>query len=75
MRDGVRFAAIGGACGLFFGVPVALVARTIVIGANPTDPIPFIKAPTLVLLAAGTAAYVPARRASHIEPAAALRQD
>jgi predicted permease len=75
MRDGVRFAAIGGACGLFFGVPVALVARTIVIGANPTDPIPFIVSLTLVLLAAGTAAYLPARRAARIEPAAALRQD
>jgi ABC-type antimicrobial peptide transport system permease subunit len=75
MRDGVRFAAIGGACGLLFGVPAALIVRTMVVGANPGDPVPFIAALTMVLLAAGTAAYIPARRAARIEPAAALRSD
>ncbi|MEX2284675.1 MAG: ADOP family duplicated permease [Gemmatimonadota bacterium] len=75
MRDGVRFAAIGGACGLLVGVPAALIVRTMVVGVNPEDPVPFIAALTLVLLAAGTAAYIPARRAARIEPAAALRTD
>jgi len=40
---------------------------------QPGDPITFATAPLLLLVAALAAAYVPARRAARVDPAAALR--
>jgi ABC-type antimicrobial peptide transport system permease subunit len=42
-------------------------------GVAPQDPATFAAATIVLLLAAASAAYLPARRASRMEPVAALR--
>jgi ABC-type antimicrobial peptide transport system permease subunit len=42
-------------------------------GVKPSDPMTFIVAPVILLMAALAAAYVPALRASRMDPIAALR--
>jgi ABC-type antimicrobial peptide transport system permease subunit len=74
-RDGLRYALRGIAVGLALGIPGALIADKMLIGTNPTDPIPFLAALSVVLLAVVGAAFIPARRAARLQPAVALRHD
>jgi predicted permease len=75
------FAIVAG--GLAIGVPVALAAGRIARGAladvlfelSPTDPLILSSSALAILLIASLAAYVPARRASRIDPIAAVKYE
>jgi predicted permease len=74
MRHGLRYATLGAAAGLIMAVPAALVAQRSFPGSRVTDPIPFVASLMAVLVAAGLAAYLPARKSGSLAPAVALRQ-
>ena len=69
------------AAGLAIGVPAAiaaaLAARAVLAGVlfelSPTDPLTLTSSAAGILLIAALAAYVPARRASRIDPVAAVK--
>jgi putative ABC transport system permease protein len=69
--------------GLAIGVPAALAAalaaRGVVAGVlfeiSPADPFTLSSSVGLILLIATLAAYVPARRASRIDPVAAVKYE
>jgi ABC-type antimicrobial peptide transport system permease subunit len=65
--------------GLSISVPAALVAsrlvKSLLFQVEPTDPGTLALAGVVLLSAALLAGYVPARRASRIDPLGALRQD
>jgi predicted permease len=65
------------ACGLALGVPAAWISSSIVesllFGLEPNDPRAIAAAATVMVLVTLAAAYIPARRASRIDPIAALR--
>jgi ABC-type antimicrobial peptide transport system permease subunit len=44
-------------------------------GVRPTDPVTFVCAILLMIAAAAAATYIPARRATRIDPNEALRHD
>jgi predicted permease len=73
MRSAVRLVAIG----IAVGVPIALgVGRLVgsqLFGVSGADPLTVAAATALLSLVAGAAAYVPARRASRVDPTIALR--
>jgi ABC-type antimicrobial peptide transport system permease subunit len=75
LREAVILAAIG----LAIGVPLAIGAgnalRAFLFGVPPGDPITLTASCMALTMVALAAAYVPARRASRIDPIAALRQD
>src|SRR5262249_2306513 len=61
--------------GLAAATVVTRVLQTFLFGVTPTDPIAFIIG-TLLLMAVGLmAAWLPARRATRIDPSTALRAD
>ena len=62
---------IGGALGL----GAANAARTLLFGLQPTDPLTMIAAPAVLASIGFAAAYLPARRASRLDPMTTLRQD
>jgi putative ABC transport system permease protein len=73
MRQGVRLAATGLLLG---GASAWLMVRAlsgIVFGVRPHDPLVFAATLAMVSGVALTAAYLPARRASRVDPAIALR--
>jgi ABC-type antimicrobial peptide transport system permease subunit len=71
----LRIVAVGLVIGLVGAVGVTRVLQTFLFGVTPTDPIAF-AAVTLLLLAVGVlAAWLPARRATRIDPSAALRAE
>jgi predicted lysophospholipase L1 biosynthesis ABC-type transport system permease subunit len=74
LSQGLRLVAIGLAIGAAISLGVAQVAVGMLAGLSPADPVTFIGA-AVILMAAGLAAcYVPARRASAVDPMTALRR-
>jgi predicted permease len=65
--------------GLVIGVPIALVAAKLIssqlFGLKPADPLALISAAVVLTLVALLAGYVPARRASRVNPLNALRYE
>ncbi|HVI71700.1 MAG TPA: ABC transporter permease, partial [Pyrinomonadaceae bacterium] len=65
--------------GLLIGVPAALLGARLIstqlFGTKPTDPITLVAAAVILTLVALLAGYLPARRASHVNPLSALRYE
>jgi ABC-type antimicrobial peptide transport system permease subunit len=61
------------------GLPMALAARALttssLVGVSPADPMTMAGATLVILVVGSGAGFIPARRASRIDPAAALRQE
>jgi ABC-type antimicrobial peptide transport system permease subunit len=74
LREGFALAGAG----IFIGVPAALaigqVARASLDGIEPFDPLVLASAALLLLALAAVAAILPGRRASLLDPSAALRR-
>jgi putative ABC transport system permease protein len=68
-------AAIGVAGGIAAALALGRVVSTLVFGVSRTDPLIFAGASVALLGVAALAAYIPARRAAHVDPIAALRHD
>ena len=65
--------------GVFIGVPVTLAGDRLVsnmlFGLKPTDPVTLVSATVILLIVAAIAGYLPARRASLVDPMVALRYE
>ena len=75
LREGLALAGIGLAVGLAGAVAATRLLRSMLFEVKPADPV--ILAGVAVLLAAVslTASYIPARRATKVDPLVALRQE
>jgi len=66
-------------CGLATGVALAMalagLIRSQLYGLNAHDPSTLIGAASILVLAAGLAGFIPALRASSVDPTTALRQE
>jgi len=75
LRQGLKLAGLG----IAIGVPAALgltrVLMTLLFEVKPTDPLTFIGVSFLLLLVALFASWLPARRASKVDPMEALRYE
>jgi ABC-type antimicrobial peptide transport system permease subunit len=75
VRSALVLAGIGIAIGLGAAVAVARLMRTLLFGVSPLDPLSFAVVPLILLMAAAVASFVPARRASSIDPSNTLRAE
>jgi putative ABC transport system permease protein len=75
LAEGLRLAIAGVTIGLLAAVALGRLTRSLVLDVSPTDP-RILAAVTFVMLAvACLAAFLPARRASAVDPIVVLRQD
>ena len=75
VRDGMKLAAIGTAIGLAAAVALAQVMSSLLVGVGPTDLFTFVTVSLGALAVALLACYIPARRATKVDPLVALRNE
>jgi len=75
LRSGLAFAVTGMIVGLALAAFVARTLASLLYGIDPLDPVSFVGVPAVLLCVAVLACYVPARRATRIDPLIALRQE
>jgi predicted permease len=75
LSEGARLMALGGAIGLAGAAALAWLMRAMLFEVAPLDPTAFAAAAIVLCGFALAACYVPARRASKVDPMAALRSD
>jgi putative ABC transport system permease protein len=75
VRQGVVLAAIGEVFGLAGALGITRVIRTLLYNVTPTDPLSFGGVAVFLTVIAIVASYVPARRATTVDPIVALRNE
>jgi putative ABC transport system permease protein len=72
---GMALAIVGTAIGLVASLGVTRLMRSLLFEVTPTDWLTFVIASTVLLTVALLACYIPARRASKVDPLIALRYE
>ncbi|PYV22208.1 MAG: multidrug ABC transporter substrate-binding protein [Acidobacteria bacterium] len=75
LRETMTLVSVGVALGLAGALGAGRVLSSLLFGLAPTDPVAFAAATLLLTGVAAVASYVPARRASQVDPMAALRYE
>lgn len=75
VRKGMALAIIGTAIGLVASLALTRLMRSLLFEVTPTDWLTFVMASTILLIAALLASYIPARRATKVDPLTALRYE
>jgi putative ABC transport system permease protein len=75
IRELVPTVAVGVAAGCGLALALARLADSLLYGVGPSDPATFVGAPLALGIVALVAAWLPARRASRIDPAQVLRRE
>jgi len=75
LKEGLRLAAVGVVVGLALAVLAAQLLEGMLYNVSSIDPIAFGAVPLMLLFVAAVAVYVPARRASRVEPMRVLKVD
>ncbi|HEY2798479.1 MAG TPA: ABC transporter permease [Thermoanaerobaculia bacterium] len=74
LRKGVALAGVGVVAGLVFSASTASVMASLLYGVRPHDPAVFLIVPLLLFGIAVLASYLPARRATEVDPIIAFRE-
>jgi predicted permease len=75
LRDVMILASVGLAISLPFALGASRLIESLLYGVKPSDPQSIAAAATILLAAALTAGYLPARKASQIDPMTAVRHE
>jgi len=75
LRQGMKLAVVGVGVGLLGALAATQLLRSLLFGISPTDPVTFLVIPLLLLGVAWFACWLPARRASRVDPMVALRSE
>jgi predicted permease len=75
LREGLQLAAIGGIAGIALSIAAGKALGSLLAGISPTDAITYGIVIALLTSVSLLACYLPARRATQIDPSEALRQE
>jgi putative ABC transport system permease protein len=75
LRDGARLTLVGIAIGIIAALALTRLMASLLFEVAPTDPATFAAVAILLEIVAFAACYIPARRATRVDPMVALRYD
>jgi predicted permease len=75
LAEGARLAAVGLALGLAGSLAATRLIATLLFGVKPTDPLTFAAVAVILASVSLAACYIPARRATRVDPLVALRYE
>jgi len=75
LRQGMTLALIGSCVGLAIAFGATRLLKSVLYGVNPADPLTFLGVTLLLGTVALLACWIPARRASRVDPMIALRAE
>jgi putative ABC transport system permease protein len=75
LRHGLLLTSVGVAFGIAAAIPLTRLMSSVLFGISPLDPITYAAVSGVLVAAALLACYIPARRATLIEPVNALRAE
>jgi putative ABC transport system permease protein len=75
VREALLLAGIGAALGMIAAAGLTRLMSSLLFGITPLDPLTYATVPVFLLAAAALASYVPARRATIVNPVEALRSE
>ena len=75
VRQGMTMTLIGTAAGIAAALALVRVMSGLLFGVSAADPVTFVSIPLLLALVSLAACYIPARRATRVDPLIALRSD
>jgi putative ABC transport system permease protein len=73
--QGMKLAFIGVTLGLLASFALTRLMKSLLFGVGPTDPLTFALVPLLLSVVGFLACYIPARRATRVDPVLALRSE
>ena len=73
ISQGLRLTVIGGVIGIFVAMIASQSVASLLYGINARDPLTFLAVSVLHAMISGLACYIPARRATTVNPIIALR--
>jgi ABC-type antimicrobial peptide transport system permease subunit len=75
VREGVALAGVGLVAGLVLAGALTRLATRFLFGVSALDPVTFVAVGLALLMATVVASYLPARRATRVDPMVALRYE
>jgi len=75
LAEGARLIVIGLASGIVGAAIVTRLFRSMLFGVEPADPITFVSVAGILAVVALFACYIPAQRATRVDPLVALREE
>jgi predicted permease len=75
VRQGLAMSGMGTVCGLAAALILTRLMKALLFEVSPVDPVTYVTASTGLIIAAFLGCYLPARRATKVDPAKALRAE